>query len=130
VPRYVGARLGTVQGSSGEGLPVEVTIEAAPSVLFDAVVLPPGAGAAATMAADGLAVEFVQQQYRHCKPLLVPIAATTLLQAAGATSLPEDEGDPGLLFAPDDQVANAGAEFIRRVALHRAWQRQTEPPMV
>ncbi len=130
VPRYVGAKLGSVQSSSGDALPVEVTMEAAPSVLFDAVMLPPGAGAAATMAADGLAVEFVQQQYRHCKPMLVPIAAATLLQAAGVTTLPEDEGDPGLLFAPDEQVGQAGEEFIRRIALHRAWQRQTEPPMV
>ncbi len=130
VPRYVGAKLGSVQSSTGDPLPVEVTIEAAPSVLFDAVMLPPGAGAAATMAADGLAVEFVQQQYRHCKPLLVPIAAATLLQAAGVTTLPEDGGDPGLLFVADDQVAGAAEEFIRRIALHRAWQRQTEPPMV
>ncbi|NML16089.1 catalase [Azohydromonas sp. G-1-1-14] len=130
VPRYVGARLGVVQTSSGDALPVEVTIEAAPSVLFDAAMLPPGAGAAATMAADGLALEFVQQQYRHCKPLLVPIGAALLLEAAGVTTLPEDGGDPGLLFVPDDQLAGAGEEFIRRIALHRAWQRQTEPPLV
>ncbi|AUX48825.1 uncharacterized protein SOCE26_103660 [Sorangium cellulosum] len=83
VPRYVGARLGVVRTAEGDELPVEVTIEAAPSVLFDAAALPPGAGAAA-LARDGLAVEFVQLQYRHCKPLLVPASAAALALPFGS----------------------------------------------
>ena len=42
VPRYVGARLGTVRSEDGRDIDVEVTLETAPSVLFDAVVIPDG----------------------------------------------------------------------------------------
>src|SRR5690606_2678927 len=61
VPRYIGARLGEIQTVDGDVLPIEATLATAPSVLFDAVVLPPGAGEA--YISDGLAIEFVQLQY-------------------------------------------------------------------
>ena len=43
VPRFVATRLGSVTSDDGEALAVGVTLETAPSVLFDAVVLPDGA---------------------------------------------------------------------------------------
>ncbi len=130
VPRWVGARLGVVETADGGELPVEVTIEAAPSVLFDAVVLPTGEEAASKLALDALAVEFVQLQFRHCKPLLVPHGSSALLRAAGIDAAGGGGGDPGLLFAADDAVARMAKPFIRAVAMHRAWQLQTEPPRV
>jgi catalase len=60
VPRYIGARLGEVRSAEGTSLPVEVTVETTPSVLFDACCRP-----AAEAMADALAIEFVQLQYRH-----------------------------------------------------------------
>ena len=42
MPRYVGARLGTVRSADGRDIDVEVTLETAPSVVFDAVVIPDG----------------------------------------------------------------------------------------
>ncbi|WP_437999633.1 catalase [Sorangium sp. So ce185] len=130
VPRYVGERLGVVRTAEGDELPVEVTFETAPSVLFDAAALPTGANAAA-LARDGLAVEFVQLQYRHCKPLLVPASAAQLAAAAGVKAAAAGaDNDPGLLVLPDDAVAEAAPAFIKAIAIHRAWQRQTEPPAV
>lgn len=126
MPRYVGPRLGTVASADGSALPVEVTLEAAPSVLFDAVVLPPVASGAPP--ADGLALEFVQQQYRHCKPMLVPSSAAALLAQAGIAE-PAAE-DSGLLQVTDDGVAGAAQAFVEAIARHRAWERQTDPPRV
>lgn len=128
VPRYVGERLGTVATGDGGQLPVEVSIEAAPSVLFDAVVLPGAPDL--KLSRDGLAVEFVQQQYRHCKPMLVPASAAPLLRQAGIEASPEDGEDPGLLLVPDDGLGSAAQAFIERVARHRAWERFADPPMV
>ena len=54
VPRCVGSRLGAVTTSTGE-LEVDVTVEAMPSVLFDAVVVPDGAKAIEQLAARRLA---------------------------------------------------------------------------
>lgn len=125
-PRYVGDRLGTVSTADGGTLPVEVTVEAAPSVLFDAVVLPPLAGESPPP--DGLTVEFVQQQYRHCKPMLVPASAAELLAEAGIAA--SDEEDSGLLLVDDAGVGEAAQAFIEAIARHRAWERQTDPPRV
>ncbi|MFT3857535.1 MAG: catalase [Aquabacterium sp.] len=130
VPRYIGERLGQVRTAEGSMLPVEVTIEAAPSVLFDAAVLPPGIGDA--LMADGLAVEFVQQQYRHCKPMMVATSALPLLRKAGidVSGDPHVDADPGLLFVDDDGSDDALHRFIACVARHRVWERQQEPPRV
>jgi catalase len=46
VPRYVGVKLGVVDQADGELLPVDITMEACPAVLFDALVLPNGIGTA------------------------------------------------------------------------------------
>ena len=50
---------------------VDVSFAAAPSVLYDAVVLPGGGDASTRCEADGRALEFIKDQYRHCKPILV-----------------------------------------------------------
>ena len=49
---------------------VDVSLEAAPSVLYDAVVLPERGRRGPSLRADGRALEFLKDQYRHCKPLL------------------------------------------------------------
>ena len=53
VPRYVGLRLGVVETADGEHIDVEVSLETAPSVLFDAVVLPDGDAAVRCVGASG-----------------------------------------------------------------------------
>ncbi len=127
VPRWVGARLGTVRTTDGDEIPVEVTMETAPSVLFDAVVLPAGGRAAAALALDDLAKEFVTLQFRHCKPLLVPRSGAALLAAANVA---EDVADPGLLFASDTELAKTSTSFIRALGRHRVWTRQLARPEV
>ena len=42
VPRLVGSKLGKVQAGDGSVLHVEITLEAGPSVLWDAVIVPDG----------------------------------------------------------------------------------------
>ena len=85
VPRFVGTRLGTVTGAEGETIDVEVSMEAAPSVLFDALVIPDGADAIEALGQEGHALEFVKEQYRHCKPIL-SLGAGARLAGAGADS--------------------------------------------
>ena len=122
VPRYVGPRLGNV------GVDVEVTLEAAPSVLFDAVVLP-GGEASAALSKVGQALEFVKDQYRHCKPILALDSGERLLEAAGIPdALPNGKPDPGILHAPDaEEILD---KFIAAIAKHRHFERQTDPPRV
>jgi catalase len=156
-PRYVGRRLGRVAATQGEAIPVEVTFEAAPSVLWDAVVLPSGQAAADELALDDHVIEFVMQQWRHNKAMLVPHSAELILQVAGidvgasegeaADDAPAESGAtertsediaaafepaPGLLLVPDDALAEAAEPFMARLAMHRSFERfngnAMEPP--
>jgi catalase len=97
LPRYVGRRLGRVRAMDGdETLPVEVTLEAAPGVLWDALVLPAGDDAAQRLVLDDHAIEFVMQHWRHNKAMLLPFSAEVVLDAAGISL--EDESDADETF--------------------------------
>ncbi len=130
MPRFVAQRIGPVTTAEGETLEVDASFENAPGFLFDAVVLPDGEQAVAALTLDGQAMEFIKDQYRHCKPMLVFGASKTLLdQATVPATLPDGGADPGLTFAEGD-VAAAISRFITGIARHRHPERETDPPMV
>jgi catalase len=131
VPRYVAARLGTIGTADGDEIEPDVTIEAAPGVLFDALAIPDGEAAATALAASGPAVEFVKDQYRHCKAILALGAGQLLLEKAQIPAgLPSGEDDPGLLRMDADAAQAAARAFIAAIARHRHFERQTDPPLV
>jgi catalase len=120
VVRLLGSRLGTIKRADGGTFEVDATLENSPSVLFDALVLPAGAEA---LSKEGHALEFLKDQYRHCKTILVLGEASRLLQQAGIESeLPSGEEDSGLLIDADAQA------FIAAVAKHRHPARDSDPP--
>jgi catalase len=126
VPLLVGPRLGTYQGSGG---PIEAaaTMENTPAVLFDALVLPDGADAVEMLARVGNTMEFVKDQYRHCKTILALGASSALLDRAGILpTLPDGSADPGLFVGGVDQLD----AFIAAMGLHRHPARDVDPPLV
>jgi catalase len=129
VPRYVGPKLGQVETSDGENIDVEVSLETAPSVLFDAVVLPGGAEAVNALSAVGLVPEFIKDQYRHCKTILALGVGSRLLEKAGIPrELADGANDPGILLS--DDARRVTREFIAAIAKHRHLERYTDPPRV
>jgi catalase len=119
VVRLVAARLGTVAAADGESLEPDATLETMPSVLFDAVVVPDGEGAAEAFALLGQAVEFVKDQYRHCKPILMLGAGRNVVEGAG------------VLIGKEDWAMNEDVEaFIQALGRHRNWDRSLDPPRV
>ncbi|WUR12300.1 catalase [[Empedobacter] haloabium] len=131
VPRIVGSRLGKVAGCHGGTLDVEITLEAGPSVIYDAMIVPAGEQAAQALSMDANALEFVRLQYRHCKPIMVVDAGAQLLAKADIpANLPDGSPDPGIIGAEPADVSAALAAFKTVLAGHRVWQRETDPPMV
>ena len=116
VPRFVGEHLGQMEAVGGAPVNVEISIEAGPSVLYDAVVIPDGAAAIKTLCNDGLALDFVKEQFRHCKPMLVMGAGVELLAKAN--------------IAPDAGVVNSLDAFIKALSAHRVYAREMDPPPV
>ena len=131
VPRFVGARLGSVESTDGESIEVDASLEAMPAVLYDALVVPGGREAVKMLGNLGHAGEFVKEQYRHCKPILVLGAGQDLVENAGVPlTLSTGERDPGVLQFPDGHVEEALAKFIEAIAKHRHFDREMDPPRV
>jgi catalase len=128
VPRLVGPRLGSFSTAAGAAMEVETPIDAMPSVLWDAVILP-DADADDPRLLDGRAIEFVKDQYRHCKPIMAIGSGQDLLAKAGIpVALPDGTPDPGLVLVAADEVAAEG--FIAALIKHRHFERETDPPRV
>jgi catalase len=120
VPRYVAPRLGTVATQSGDEIEADASMEVAPDVLFDGIVLPDGAAAVAELAADPHTMEFVSNQFRHCKTMLVLGAARTLLEKSGVPA----KAAPGVLIASESSAA--AQRFIGELSKHRHYGRERQ----
>lgn len=130
VPRFVGIKLGQVE-SKGEPIDVEISMETGPSVLYDALVLPDGKTGVEALSQSGHAMEFLKDQYRHCKPILVLGAASSLLDRAGIpTALPSGEADPGILRFDGKNLDAALESFVEAIIRHRHFERETDPPAI
>jgi catalase len=131
VPRFIGPRLGSVRTESGDALEVEVTLEAMPSVLFDAVAVPGGKEAVTTLGNIGHASEFLREQYRHGKPILGLREGADLIENAGVPSvLFSGEPDPGVLVFRKGNARAFTEKFAAAIAHHRYFERQSDPPQV
>ena len=129
VPRLVGARLGTCVGAGGQKFAVDATMENSPGFLFDALVLPDGAQAVEALDADAHTLEFLRDQYWHCKTILALGASEALLaQAQIPLTMPEGEPDPGLILADAASVDDAITAFITAVGGPRQFGRENDPP--
>jgi len=115
VVRLLAARLGAVVAKPAD---VEAggTFETMPSVLFDGVVVPNGAEKLVSL---GQALEFLKDQYRHCKPILLLGDAQKVGETAGILADPSDWA-----ITPDVK------RFVGALGRHRNWDRATDPPRV
>ncbi len=127
-PRFVGVKLGRIGAAAGEAIDIEATLETMPAPLWDAVVVDASCNALAKV---GQAVEFVKDQFRHCKAMLVVGDASALLRAAGIGA-ERAPSDPGFLqvAAADAPTRETLAAFIRAVGRHRHHQREADPSPV
>jgi len=133
VARLVGTRIGRMPTLDGNTLDADASLENEPGFLFDALVLPDGPEGVASLAHDGHTMEFIKDQFRHCKPILAFAASGALLLKAGLPVSMEKshaQGGTGLVFAEAGDADAAAAEFIAAVARHRHFGREMDPPLI
>jgi len=131
VPKLVGMRVGPVKCRDGSILEAEGSMETMPAVLFDAVVLPEGTDGVRTLLTDGHTLEFIKDQYRHCKTILALGASADLLQRCGIPkALPSKRADPGLIVAANGNAKEATRRFIEATGRHRHPERDSDPPLI
>jgi catalase len=108
----IAAHAGTVKDSAGKDQKVNRAAPNAPSVVYDAVVVLGGASAA-ELAQSGLAIHFINEAYRHGKPVAA-IGDGALLLAA--CSLTEASAEDGVVIGED---AGAIEDLIAALLQHR-----------
>ena len=131
VPKLIAPHIGLVKTAEGRSLMAGASLETEPGFLFDALVLPDGQEAVAALARDAITMEFIRDQYRHCKSILVMGASTALMLKAGVPgALPDGQADPGIVFSSSEKgvsAASAAEAFIQAIGKHRHFERETDP---
>jgi catalase len=87
------------------------------------VFIPGGAKSTGTLAADGAAVLFVREAYKHCKAIAASGTGLALLEATGIEARDLTTRREGV----NSQMADA---FIKAIAQHRDWSRETKAQAV
>jgi catalase len=131
VPTVVAPRIGMLQTSDDVEVKATGSLENSPPVLFDGVVVADGQDGVDTLARLGQTLEFLTNQYRHCKTMLALGASGVLFERAGvAPTLPSGDRDAGVVMVSGDDVRGAAQTFIDALAKHRHPAREMDPPPV
>ena len=128
VVHFVGVRVGKFVADDGSEIEAGKSLENSPSVLFDALMLPDGDKAIETLARNGHTMEYIKDQFRHCKAILAVGASRKLLEMAGILAFAEK--DSGILLTDVNKAADAAPAFIAAIAAHRHASRDSDPPKV
>ena len=121
----IAPRLGPVKPGSGDRFEATGTLENSPPVLFDGLVLPDGVGGVKALSGRVEVMDFISNQYRHGKTLLVLGASTTLIERAGvAPTLASGDADPGIVVGESANAGQAIKGFIKALGKHRHPERE------
>ncbi|GAA4615589.1 catalase [Actinoallomurus liliacearum] len=131
IPEVLAARDGTVEGSEG---PVEVTraLPTVGSVLYDAVIVPGGKESVTALEADGSAVQFVAEAFKHGKAIGAIGDGIRLLSSARLNGVNNHgealTADQGVVMQSASGVTGEFVEqFVMAVAAHRHHNRDLAP---
>jgi catalase len=114
VAHVLAPHLGSLKAGGGP-VAVDHRLVTMPSVVYDAVFVPGGSASVAALRADGDAVHFVREAFKHAKAIAAGGEGTELLRAAGIP-----EGAAGVVTSGGPALTR---DFIAAIARHRAWDR-------
>ena len=124
VVKLVAPKLGPVKAGNGKQFTPDRTLFNAASVLFDAVYVAGGAKSVAALRNEPDALHFVNEAFRHCKPVGVDKDAVPFLEdtylAQKLVDLYADHSAKGV-------ITNGNLKNFRNaIARHRFWEREME----
>jgi catalase len=119
-------------GGDGDPLPADRQLSTMSSVLYDAVVVACGPDSVERLRADGMAVHFVTEAFKHLKPVAAFGTGLDLLHRAGVTAdfatgtdTVVSRGVVTTTAAAADLPDSFAAQLLTELAGHRAWTRDT-----
>ena len=128
VGEVIAPKLGFIIGENNTELPIYKSFLTTASVLYDAVYVPGGTNSIATLEAEADAVHFLNEAFKHCKPIAADRSALQVLKATYfGRKLPEDENEKtammeGVVISND--IDTLVERFASAIAQHRFWERE------
>ncbi|RYF89998.1 MAG: catalase [Chitinophagaceae bacterium] len=129
VAEVIAPKLGFISGDqSSDPIQVDKGLFTTASVLYDAVYVPGGANSVATLEADPDAVHFLNEAFKHCKPIAADADALQVLRATYfGRKLPEQNDDETVLMegvVVQSDIKKLSAQFVAAMKQHRFWDRE------
>jgi catalase len=131
----IAKNFGKLKGENDKEIVVDKTFLTVPSVIYDAIYVPGGKKGVDALKQQGDAIHFINEAFRHCKPIGATGAGAELIKHSQLNGVNVAEGGKD---APvnDRGVVTAGSasdgfvkEFTGAIAQHRHWDR-TQKEMV
>ncbi len=121
----VGPHIGELEDTGGEVIATK-TYANTSSVHFDAVYVPGGADAVEMLTGLPDALRFIDEAYKHGKPIAASGEGRELFQATGAGDLVsgDDAADQGIFLGKG--AAAVGKDFVAAIASHRFHNRDVD----
>ncbi len=137
--KIVSKNLGTITSADGRQVQVDRNYVTTGSIMFDAVYVPGGRQSVETLKTQGDAVHFINEAFKHAKPIGatnegVDLLAESDMQSVTIASpqshaeLVSDQGVVTIRNAAD--MSYFGRDFIQAIAEHRHWARQAQKELV
>lgn len=129
----VSSHMGMLTSVEGKAIEAVKDFTTAHAILYDAIYVPGGAGSIAGLSTTTDARDFINEAFKHAKPIAAADEGVDLLQASDAARVglapPASRGQLnsalGVVTTRKTADWNSfGAEFIQAIAMHRHWGRQ------
>lgn len=129
--------LGTVQTLDGLAVKVDKNYLTTGSIMYDAVFVPGGLECVQTLQKHGEALHFINEAFKHCKPIGAISEGIDLLSAAALAGVQLANNDAGSVSDKGVVTAANGGEidafinaFTTAIAQHRHWEREVRKGQV
>jgi catalase len=131
--KVVSKYLGTLHSENGTELKVDMNYVTTGSIMFDAILILGGRESAEMLSQQGDALHFVNEAFKHCKPIAAVDEGVKVLEAAHLmdVNLAEENAgrkvvsDKGVVTLRDSRdVQEFTQAFIQAIAHHRHWERE------
>lgn len=124
---FTSPRLGAIMSENDVAIEADKAFFNTASVFYDGVYVPGGTASVATLEADPDALHFLNEAFRHCKPIAANDEALQVLRATyfGGKNPKEKRYETleteGIIIGANKNFASG---FINALAKHRFWDRE------
>ena len=124
--------LGVITSADGQDVEVDKSFLTVASVIYDAVFIPGGQQSIEALMRQGDAIHFVNEAFKHCKPIAATDAGVDMLLVADmrdvAVASAKSKGklcvEHGVVTSRNASAMDASIQhFIEAISQHRHWGR-------